>query len=59
MSRPTEGSDLHFVTEQQQREMFEMIETKYALNDFDLRKRVNEAKMRAPSERPMPSRIGR
>jgi hypothetical protein len=39
--------------------MFEHIENRYAHNEFDLRKRVNESKARPPSERPTPSRIGR
>jgi hypothetical protein len=59
MSRPTKGEDLHFVTQKQQRDMFEGIETRLAHNEFDLRKRVAESKARPPSERPTPSRIGR
>ena len=59
MSRPTTGSDLHFVTERQQREMLEIIELKHGLGDFDLRKRVRDSKVIAPSERPTPSRVGR
>ena len=59
MSRPTTGTDLHFVTQRQQRDMFEHIENRCAHNEFDLRKRVNESKARPPSERPTPSRIGR
>ena len=59
MSRPTKGVDLHFVTRKQQHEMFEAVENKLANNEFDLRKRVNEAKSRGPSGRPTPSRIGR
>ena len=59
MSRPTKGSDLHFVTQAQQKDMFEKIENRYAHKEFDLRKRVSESKAREPSERPTPSRIGR
>ena len=58
-SRPTKGEDLHFVTQRQQRDMFEGIENRLAYNEFDLRKRVEESKTRPPSERPTPSRIGR
>ena len=59
MSRPTTGANLHFVTQRQQRDMFEGIENRLAHNEFDLRKRVAESKARPPSERPTPSRIGR
>ena len=59
MSRPTRGSDLHFVTQSQQYNMFKSIKDKDDHKEFDLRKRVSESKAREPSERPTPSRIGR
>jgi len=59
MSRPTKGSDLHFISYGQQKQLLEEIDFKYRHNEFDLRKRVLESKHQEPSERPTPSRVGR
>ena len=59
MSRPTKGTDLHFMSYSQQKQMMEEIEENWLCGELDLRKRVIDSKHQEPSERPTPSRVGR
>jgi hypothetical protein len=55
MSRPTRGSDLHFATAEQQKQLLDYAGSR----DFDMRQRVEDLRNEPPSERPIPTRYGR
>ena len=59
ISRPTKGTDLHFVTSEEQRKLLKDIDRAIEADMLDLRKLVADKKTVKPSERPIPSRVGR
>ena len=59
MSRPTKGSDLKFVSKDQQSKLMKQCVEGVEHDIFNLRKRESDAKSKPPSERPTPSRVGR